>query len=100
MCALAIKKTRTAFQKKGQKEDVMAKNSERTTGVHDDGIVKSEHTFRVSKSKDENTKTFQGEEGKNAPHYTEHADGSRWKTDSAGNKEKIGSGDDKDKPKK
>lgn len=50
----------------------VAKNSEKTTGVHDDGVVKSEHTFRVSKSEDENTKTFHGEEGKNAPHYTEH----------------------------
>ncbi len=78
-------------------EEAVAKSSEKTTGVHDDGVVKSEHSYRASKSENENTRAFLGEEGKNAPHYTEHADGSRWKTDSSGNKEKIDSNDDKPK---
>ena len=54
----------------------MTKQTEKTTGTHDDGIKKTEHTVIVKRDDDGNTRTYHGSGGKDGKHTTEHKDGS------------------------
>ncbi len=48
------------------------------------GLLATKEAFGVSRSDEGSTRTYHGYE--DGPHYTEHQDGSRWKTDSDGGK--------------
>ncbi len=62
----------------------MGRESNVTHGTTQDG---DKVGFRVSKSDEGSTRTYHGYE--NGPHYTEHQDGSRWRTDSNGDKRQV-----------